>query len=160
MLNCNAVSRAALVPLFIMVRQCSCKRNIFYFHFLLPSPPHSVFCLISSFLCISFSAYFLILPPLGPGGTLHVPLASHVSPVEASSSKFSANEQCVNYSLQNTEGAKNPPVYEGPPKARAEIWITSAWECVFATTSLCFGDQPVCVCCWSELAVLFSAFLI
>lgn len=128
MLNCNAVSRAALVPLFIMVRQCSCKRNIFYFHFLLPSPPHSVFCLISSFLCISFSAYFLILPSLGPGGTLHVPLASHVSPVQAPSSKFSANEQCVNYSLQSTEGAKNPPVYEGPPKARAEIWITSAWE--------------------------------
>lgn len=47
----------------------------FYFSFLLSSPPHSVFSLISAF--ISFPMYFLFLPPLGLGGILHVPLPSH-----------------------------------------------------------------------------------
>lgn len=65
----------------------------FCFHFLLPSPPHSVFSLIASFLRISFSTYFHFLPPLGLGGTSHVPLVSHISPVQAPSSKFSAIEQ-------------------------------------------------------------------
>lgn len=33
MLNCSTVSRAALVSSFIMVRQCSCMRNVFLLSF-------------------------------------------------------------------------------------------------------------------------------
>lgn len=78
----------------------------FYFCFLLPSPPHSVFSLISSFLCISFSTYFLFLPPLGLGVTLHVPLASQVSPMQAPSSKLSAKWAVCKPQLVEHRGCK------------------------------------------------------
>lgn len=66
MLNCSTVSWTGLVPLLIMIRHCSCSRNLVLPSLLFPStlsPIHYVVPYIFLSLPI-FSAYFLFLPSL------------------------------------------------------------------------------------------------
>lgn len=97
----------------------------FYFHFLPLSPPHSVFSLISSFPSI--------LPfPSCSWARWDFVCATCFSRFTSAGSfqQILCKRAVCKLQLVEHTGWKETPVYEGSPKAQAEIWITSAWECV------------------------------
>ena len=61
MLNCSAVSRAALVPLQIMVRHCSCSRNLFLPSLLFPSTLSPIYCFLPD-IFLSLRQFLYLLP--------------------------------------------------------------------------------------------------
>lgn len=93
MLNFRILSRAAFVPLWIMVRHCSCSRNLFLPSFLFPSTLFHIYWVLPDvFLSLHRFLYLptLFLPPLQLSGPLHVTLPCHISPAWAPISKLSA----------------------------------------------------------------------